>query len=190
MVKRGQKESRVTQFRGKETLRLAAGLLVAGLCLAPSSALGQTNASPRSGRSLWTAQARRALDESIFHESVRSGIGGFNLTLDQSQNAKGLIFVNPGRAGTLNTRVGSYSFGTNGLLAQMSHHGAVRANATLPPAIGDSYTNGAGTGLWSNAGNWSVGLPGTGNDVFITGAGPAASVNQDIAASINNFTVN
>src|ERR1700758_1119307 len=53
----------------------------------------------------------------------------------------------------------------------------------------DTFTNGAGTGLWNNAGNWSAGLPGSGSNVLITGAGSAASVSQDVTATINNMTL-
>src|SRR5208282_5373114 len=53
----------------------------------------------------------------------------------------------------------------------------------------DTFTNGAGTGLWSNAGNWSTGTP-TGDNVLITGTGSASSVTEDISDTINNLTLN
>jgi hypothetical protein len=54
----------------------------------------------------------------------------------------------------------------------------------------DTFTNGAGTGFWNNAGNWSAGLPGSSNNVFITGSGSASSVTEDVSATINNLTLN
>jgi hypothetical protein len=54
----------------------------------------------------------------------------------------------------------------------------------------DTFTNGAATGLWNNASNWSAGLPTNTSNVFITGSGGAASVAQNVAATINNMTLN
>jgi hypothetical protein len=54
----------------------------------------------------------------------------------------------------------------------------------------DTFTNGAGSGLWSNASNWSAGLPTSSNNVLITGTGSAASVTEDVTATINNLTLN
>jgi fibronectin-binding autotransporter adhesin len=63
--------------------------------------------------------------------------------------------------------------------------------AILPLVISnDTFTNGAGTGLWNNASNWSSGLPSSSNNVLITGAGSAAAVTQNVAATINNLTLN
>jgi len=53
----------------------------------------------------------------------------------------------------------------------------------------DTFTDGAGTGLWSNAGNWSAGLPNSGDNVLVTRTGAAASVTEDINATINNLTL-
>jgi hypothetical protein len=54
----------------------------------------------------------------------------------------------------------------------------------------DTFTNAAGTGFWNNSGNWSAGLPGVSSNVLITGSGSAASVTQDVSATINNLTLN
>ena len=64
------------------------------------------------------------------------------------------------------------------------------APAFLPGQTSDTFTNGAGTGFWSTAGNWSAGLPGASNNVLITGSGSAASVSEDVSATINNLTLN
>lgn len=72
--------------------------------------------------------------------------------------------------------------------AQVS--GARSRPRSNPDITNDMFTNGAGTGLWSNAGNWSAGLPNSSTDVLRTGSGGAASVTQDISATINNMTLN
>ena len=59
-----------------------------------------------------------------------------------------------------------------------------------PLSAADVFTDAGGTGLWSTSANWSIGLPNSGDDVYITGAGGAASVTQDTSATINNLTLN
>src|SRR3954462_6434612 len=53
--------------------------------------------------------------------------------------------------------------------------------------INDTFTNGAGTGLWGTVGNWSGGLPGSSSNVLITGSGSAASGSEDVSTTINNL---
>ncbi len=67
---------------------------------------------------------------------------------------------------------------------------ATRAPSNPQNSTSDTYTNGAGSGLWSNSGNWSAGLPTSSNDVLITGTGAASAVTEDISATINNLTLN
>ena len=71
------------------------------MCFTPSAAVGQTNGSRKNGPDLWTAQARRALDRSIFYGSVRNRNAGLRLTLGRQQDVQGLLFVNPVRARTV-----------------------------------------------------------------------------------------
>jgi hypothetical protein len=52
---------------------------------------------------------------------------------------------------------------------------------TLTPSATSIYT---GTGLWSNASNWSNGLPGAATDVIING-----NVTVDVEAECNNMTI-
>src|ERR1700685_3673437 len=60
-----------------------------------------------------------------------------------------------------------------------------------PEAItNDTFTNGAGTGLWNNASNWSAGLPSSSTNALITATGSAASVTENVSATINNLTLN
>src|SRR5579863_3561894 len=60
-------------------------------------------------------------------------------------------------------------------------------NRSVPPATADTFTNAAGGGNWNNAGYWSAGLPNSGTDADITGTGSAASVVEDVSATINNL---
>jgi hypothetical protein len=68
---------------------------------------------------------------------------------------------------------------------------ASRSNRNAPPpATADTFTNGAGSGLWSNASNWSLGaVPNSSDDADITGTGTAASVTEDVSATINNLNL-
>src|SRR5713101_9207421 len=126
---------RATQFCETVNLRLVGFFLLATLCLSPSVAPGQTNGSLKSGRNLWSAHARLSLDRSIFYGSVLNRNASLGITLGRQQNAKGLIFVNPVRARTINNRVESLSLGTNRQSALSSGQRA------LP--ISDTFTNGA-----------------------------------------------
>lgn len=67
----------------------------------------------------------------------------------------------------------------------------VKSAAIIPATItNDTFTNGGGTGLWGTATNWSAGLPTSSNNVLITGTGSAASVTENVSATINNLTLN
>ena len=58
------------------------------------------------------------------------------------------------------------------------------------PAFGqntDTWTNGTGSARWSDAGNWSNGVPVASSDVIITNVHP---VNQDVNATVNTVTIN
>lgn len=92
------------------------------------------------------------------------------------------VAVNSGRLGVINQRSGSLS------VAATPRSRPNNGNARTP-ATNDTFTNGAGTGLWSNASNWSGGVPTSSSNVLITGTGTAASVTEDTNSTINNLTL-
>jgi hypothetical protein len=100
--------------------------------------------------------------------------------------APNAAFINPVGAGTINNRAGSLGLGES------------TANAPsqlLTNTISDDWV-GPPTGVWSNSGNWSGGVPNNGGgniyNVFIDNGNPqATTVTFDLSsgATINNLTV-
>ena len=169
---------RSTQWCGKATRLLLAGAgLITLLDPATRLVLGQTGGSPKRSGDAWEARARLLPGENIFYSSVLDRDVGFSLVLGQPRSF-GLL--NSGRAATTSHRTGLPAPSANSL--ELSNPG---------PAVitNDTFTNGAGTGLWSNGGNWSAGVPTSSNNVLITGTGSASKVIEDINSTINNLTL-
>ena len=104
----------------------------------------------------------------------------FGLRLGRPQNVRGSVLLNPSRAWTMSNRFGGINLSATRAGAMSprlasSHFSAVPAISVIPNTItNDTFTDGAGGGDWNSAGNWSAGgLPGSSNNVLITGTGAA-----------------
>jgi hypothetical protein len=168
---------RSTQLCGKVRGLLLAGAGLAALLLpAAGLVLGQTSDSSKRSRDPWEGRALFP-GKNIFYSSVLDRDIGFSLELGQPQRR---ALLESGRAATGSHRTGSPSPSTK--TSELSD--------VVPAVItNDTFTNGAGTGLWSNGGNWSAGVPTSSNNVLITGTGKAAAVTQDVSSAINNLTL-
>jgi hypothetical protein len=98
-------------------------------------------------------------DDSLFAPARRARLAA-TLVNEGDSIAPNAAFINPVSAGTINNRAGSLGLGESAA--------SVR---TLPPGtINDNWV-GPPTGVWSNAGNWSGGVPNNGGgniyNVFI-----------------------
>jgi hypothetical protein len=121
-------------------------------------------------------------DDSLFAAARRAKLAR-TLVNEGDSIATNPAFINPAGAGTINNRAGG--LGTS-----------VTRGPVLPPGtINDDWV-GPPSGVWSNASNWSGGVPdnGGGNiyNVFIDNGNPqATSVNFDLSngATINNLTI-
>jgi hypothetical protein len=103
--------------------------------------------------------------------------------MNQGFIAPGSAFVNPGGAGTINNRASSLGLGTGSTIAPAQFSGS-----SNPPSTPDNWLGGPGN--WSNASNWSNGLPSGTSDVFIDNGNPKNSpVTLDTHAAINNLTI-
>ena len=112
--------------------------------------------------------------------------------IQMAQRTKDLRFgFAPTHAFSMQSQRSGQSFLSNlsEALASALHSGSRTGPASPLTITNDTFTNGAGTGLWSNPSNWSAGLPGSSNNALITGTGPASSVTEDISATINNLTL-
>ncbi|MGO9271813.1 MAG: hypothetical protein ACLQOO_16380, partial [Terriglobia bacterium] len=106
------------------------------------------------------------------------------------------VFQSPGAAASGPRYIG-YNSGFNSLsgtahapVAGQGGLGLGFTHITRPNSpTNDTFTNGDGTGVWSDVLNWSAGSP-TGDNVFITGTGSASSVTEDKSDTINNLTLN
>jgi hypothetical protein len=164
--------------RGKGCALPVIGALLAML-LAPAAGLGQSHAGKKRAK-----VARPAASPSVDYVARMRAQATLSRAFGLAPAPKGFLATGIRREGSAAAVYGG---------AQSARHSTLAlprsSKRNIPDTTSDTFTNGAGTGLWSNAGNWSAGLPGTGNDVLITGTGGAANVTEDINASINNLTL-
>ncbi|HEV2175834.1 MAG TPA: hypothetical protein VGW33_01310, partial [Terriglobia bacterium] len=166
--------------------RLAAVLLsVAMACLTATAMFGASPNQRQDGRrkNAFASDAVSQFSPVLNLGSLSALNQRSSVNLALGGRDAGAVFFNPGRAGTINNRIGGLSLATPRAQAPPT-----RSNPP-PPATNDNFTNGGNTGLWSTAANWSAGLPNSGDDVLITGTGTASAVTEDINATINNLTL-
>jgi hypothetical protein len=178
-----------TSFGGKVTRSAMASVAFAMLCLTSGLGFGQTRA--------------KRPDYRVAAFDAPAWGGAWILDWQPAvvpPPSQRQVTINAGRFGVINQRSGalwlaaSPQAGANGRSAYPSSKTGLN-NRNAPPVDNtDTFTNGGGTGLWSTSTNWTNGEPGGSScaapcDVLITGTGSAASVTEDVNATVNNLTL-
>jgi hypothetical protein len=182
------------QLRGWLTSLL---LVMAVVFIASASVFGQSPAEQKNLEFKWnsTWQWGPLWNLNLGSVITRNYRSDFGLLPGRSQKAGGYLFRSPSRAWTLSNSARAFNLGTTqdwAFSPQMgsSYASVVAAISPFVTVTNITFTNATGNGYWGTIDNWSLQeLPTHDFNVLLTEPGSAASVTQNVSATINDLTV-